>query len=50
MEKEIMKAIVTRDIDTLRVILFEVTKGNVKIKPDLLCMVGNFIKKKKARI
>lgn len=50
MEREIMKAIVARDIDELRAIFIAANKGMLYVKPDLLCMVGNFIKKKKERI
>ena len=44
MEKEIMKAIVVRDIDVLRIIYFDANKGNTYVKADLLKMVGTFIK------
>ncbi|SFU36782.1 hypothetical protein [Butyrivibrio sp. INlla21] len=44
MEKEIMKAIVTHDIEALRVIFADVVKGNASVKADLLSMVGVFIK------
>ena len=44
MEKEIMKAVVVRDIESLRAIYFDARKGNAYIKPDLLEMLGAFIK------
>ena len=44
MEKEIMKAVVVRDVDALRIIYFDASKGNVHVKADLLKMVGEFIK------
>ena len=44
MEKEIMKAVVTHDVEALRVIFAEASKGNVTVKADLLSMVGAFIK------
>ena len=44
MEKEIMKAVVVRDIEMLRTIYFDAMKGNVHVKADLLKMVGAFIK------
>ena len=44
MEREIMKAIVTRDVDALRVFYFDASKGNICIKPDLLAMIEQFIK------
>lgn len=47
MEREIMKAIVARDIDELRAIFIAANKGMLYMKPDLLYMVGNFIKKER---
>lgn len=44
MEREIVKALVVRDIDVLRTIYFEATKGNAYVADDLLKMVGEFIK------
>lgn len=44
MEREIMKAIATRDVDALRVFYFDARKGNAYIKPDLFRMIGVFIK------
>ena len=44
MEKEIMKAIVTHDVDALRAIYADANKGNIYVKKDLLKMVGDFIK------
>ena len=44
MEREIMKAIVTRDSDALRIIYRDAIKGNIYVKADLLKMVGAFIK------
>lgn len=44
MEKEIIKAVVVRDIDMLRIIFMDASKGNVYVKADLLRMVGAFIK------
>lgn len=44
MEREIMKAIVTHDVDALRVFYFDARKGNIFIKPDLFRMIGAFIK------
>lgn len=44
MEREIMKAIVVHDIDMLRAIFIDATKGNVYVAPELLYMVGEHIK------
>ena len=44
MEREIMKAIVTHDLNALRVIYADANKGNVCVKADLLKMVGALIK------
>lgn len=44
MENEIMKAVVVRDMDMLRIIFMDANKGNVHVKADLLRMVGAFIK------
>lgn len=44
MEKEIMKAIVVRDIDLLRIIYLDARKGNVSLKADLFKMLGDYIK------
>ena len=44
MEREIMKAIVTHDIDALRVIYADANRGNACVKADLLKMVGTLIK------
>lgn len=45
MEREIMKAIVVHDIDMLRAIFIDATKGNVYVAPELLYMVGEHIKR-----
>lgn len=39
-----MKAIVTHDLDALRVIYADVIKGNVYVKAGLLKMVSAYIK------
>lgn len=44
MENEIMKALVVRDIELLRIIYFDANKGNICIKADLFKMLGEFIK------
>ena len=44
MVKEIMKALVTRDLDALRTIYLDARKGNAYVADDLLEMVGAFIK------
>lgn len=44
MEKEIMKAVVVRDIEALRAIYFDANKGNVRIGECLLKMIGDLIK------
>ena len=44
MEKEIMKALVVRDIELLRAIYFDANKGNVCLKADLFKMLGDFVK------
>ncbi len=44
MEKEIMTAFATHDIDALRVIYFDANKGNVSVRAELLELTGEFIK------
>lgn len=50
MEREIMKAIVTHDLDALRVIYSDAIRGNIYVKADLLKMVGVFIKNNSLRL
>ena len=44
MDREIMKAIVTHDIDALRIMYRDALKGSACVKADLLKMVGDYIK------
>lgn len=45
MEREIMKALVVRDVDMLRTIFMLARQGKVSVKPSLMDMLYDYITK-----
>lgn len=46
MEREIMKALVVRDVDALRTIFMQAKRGEVYLKPILFKMLGDYVKER----
>ena len=46
MEREIMKALVVRDVDTLRTIFLQAKRGEVRLKPILFKMLSDYVKER----